>query len=176
MYVAPIFLTFQTRQTSSNLTETGLSEQDEKLLKRLSEHLDDLISKALAMEGILKAHGGWRKPGRALTWWHYGSKVRQLQEELHEWAESFDVRLMSVPSDMKTVVKFGNDGKPAIVLTKEWIERVIAEIHAETKASANIGALRINDHKNRITLGTFSTVLRCIATFDGAPVLVEYRP
>ncbi|KAF8863755.1 hypothetical protein BDZ45DRAFT_669998 [Acephala macrosclerotiorum] len=167
---------FQIRQTSSNLTETGLSQKDEKLLERLSEHLDDLISKALAMEGILKAHGGWRKPGRVLSWWHYGPKVRRLQEELHEWAESFDVRLMSLPSDMNTVVKFGNDGKPPIVLTKERIERVLAEIHAETKASANIDALRINDPKNRITLGTFSTTLRCIATFDGAPVLLEYRP
>lgn len=167
---------FQIRQTSSSLTETRLSQENEELLGRLSEHLDVLVSKALAMEGTLKARGGWRKTGKAVTWWHYGPKVRRLQEELHEWVESFDVRLMSMPSDLKAVVKFGDEGKPAIVLTRERIERVLAEIHAETKVSASADALRIHNHDKRIKLGTFSTALRCMATLDGAPVLLEYRP
>ncbi|KAI2462726.1 hypothetical protein F4781DRAFT_419150 [Annulohypoxylon bovei var. microspora] len=167
---------FQARQTSSNSTETGLTPEDEELLGNLSKHLDELISKALSMEGILRVHDGWKKHAKQLSWWHYGPKVRKLQQELHEWAENFDARLISLPRGTETVINFADDGKPAIVATKERIEGVLAEMYSQTKASVRMSKLRINDHGNRINFGAFSTLLRCSATFDGAPVLLEFRP
>ncbi|KAF7514254.1 hypothetical protein GJ744_000024 [Endocarpon pusillum] len=167
---------FQARQGSSKLTDTGLNAEDEDLLERLSEHLDGVISKALAMEGILKANRGWRKHAKQLTWWHYRLKVQQLQQELHEWAESFDVRLMSLPDDMKTVMKVAQDEKPVMVATKERIESVLARIQAEMEASDGMDGLFINDHENRISIGASSTTFRHTATFDNTPVILEYRP
>ncbi|KAI1637409.1 hypothetical protein F4809DRAFT_604393 [Biscogniauxia mediterranea] len=167
---------FQARQASGNMTETGLTLEDEELLRTLSDHLDTLIGKALAMEGILRVHGGWRRHTKQLTWWHYGPKVRKLQQELHEWAENFDARLISLPSGMEAVIKFTDGGKPAIVATKERIEGVLAEIHAHPRISTRMSKLRIKDYESRINLGAFSTLLRCSATFDGDPVLLEYRP
>ncbi|OBT86160.1 hypothetical protein VE02_05731 [Pseudogymnoascus sp. 03VT05] len=126
---------FQSRLGQSALTDTGLEPEDEELLERIAEHLDGLMSKALIMEGTLRANGGWRKRAKHMTWWHYGPKIRSLQEELHEWTDSFDF-----------------------------------------KVSTDIDNLFINDHKKRISIGAFSPGLRQTATFDGAPVLLEYRP
>ncbi|KFZ23633.1 hypothetical protein V502_01894 [Pseudogymnoascus sp. VKM F-4520 (FW-2644)] len=167
---------FQSRRGTSTLTDTGLEPEDEELLERIAEHLDGLMSKALAMEGTLKANGGWRKRSKHMTWWHYGPKVRSLQQELHEWTESFDVRLISLPRDMKAVMSIAEGEKPAMVVTKERIETVLADVQTKLKVSTDIDNLLINDYKNRINIGTFSTGLRHTATFDGAPVLLEYRP
>ncbi|KAI0893299.1 hypothetical protein F4806DRAFT_203380 [Annulohypoxylon nitens] len=167
---------FQARQTSKNPTETGLTPEDEELLGNLSKHLDGLISKALAMEGVLRVHGGWRRHAKQLSWWHYGPKVRKLQQELHEWTENFDARLISLPRGTETVINFADEGKPAIVATKERIQGVLAEMYSQTKASIKMDKLRIDEYENRINFGVFSTLLRCSATFDGAPVLLEFRP
>ncbi|OBT77015.1 hypothetical protein VF21_02889 [Pseudogymnoascus sp. 05NY08] len=167
---------FQSRLGQSALTDTGLEPEDEELLERIAEHLDGLMSKALIMEGTLRANGGWRKRAKHMTWWHYGPKIRSLQEELHEWTDSFDVRLISLPRDMGAVMRLAEGDKSAMVVTKERIETVLADVQTKLKVSTDIDNLFINDHKKRINIGAFSPGLRQTATFDGAPVLLEYRP
>ena len=141
-------------------------------MSELTEYLQGLIGRVSDIEAKLSALG-WRRNIKQITWWHHGAKVRRLQQELHEWVESFDVHLVGLPRDVKTVLDLGQEENPPALAITERINRVLRTAIGEIEAASE--KLAIND-LSRVQAISNKHSLKATATFDGAPVLLEYRP
>lgn len=166
---------FASRQTINSDGSTLLSPEDERLLKRVAEYLDELIAEARAIESKIGPASRWKKGVMQMTWWHYRPKFEGLQQELHEWATKFDVHLIALPQDMKEAIQLRQIvDRPNVLITTERIGRVIQSV---TDVDIHSAGLLIEDPAEILaTESTHSRSGRTSATFRGTQVLVEYRP
>ncbi|KAJ5742124.1 hypothetical protein N7533_011533 [Penicillium manginii] len=80
-----------------------LSDEDEELLESTAKYLAKLAGKAAG--NMSKIQGsGWLQRGRnQVLWISRRSELQELEAELYEWSNRFDIKLLALPADFKFV-------------------------------------------------------------------------
>lgn len=165
-----------TRQNLDASEAMKYNSEDEQLLSDITSYLETLLSRARAIESKIGANSStWRKTTKQLTWFHYQRKIAALQRELHEWTDSFDLRILTLPQEVRMISAIENP-KPEVLETQEMIRRVLersdsnmAKLNSRMLMPSLVGRIQSQPRAPK----TFRTT----ALLDSTdPVLLEYRP
>ncbi|KAM7192569.1 hypothetical protein V8F20_008778 [Naviculisporaceae sp. PSN 640] len=90
---------------------SSLSSEEADLVNASAAYLSGLATKITGIAQKLESKGRLRREFNKALWWHRESDIRELEEELFEWTTRLDLRLVGLPSEMRTAIKL--DGPAA---------------------------------------------------------------
>jgi hypothetical protein len=79
------------------------------MLEYSTAYLLGLSTKITAMAERIQSKNRIQRGLNKALWWRREGEVRQREEELFEWTTRLDLRLVGLPTDLKTVMKLDND-------------------------------------------------------------------
>ncbi|KAI8713043.1 Protein kinase domain-containing protein [Fusarium sp. LHS14.1] len=86
----------------------SLSPEDAELLDSSAVYLSGLAARITSIAQRLESKSRFRRELNKALWWHREDEVRELEEELFEWTTRLDLRLVGLPSGLKTAIKLDN--------------------------------------------------------------------
>ncbi|KAI1470141.1 uncharacterized protein F4812DRAFT_421633 [Daldinia caldariorum] len=99
-----------------------LPEDDNTLLNETGRYLADLISEVSCSLAKLQVSGHVRKTISKSLWITRRSGLKDLEKELHEWTTRFDIRLLGLPHELKSIIPPEtvtlDDGAPSMGLVE----------------------------------------------------------
>jgi hypothetical protein len=159
---------FSKRPTGKN---GKLSMEDQKLLDETAEYLTALSAKVVASSGKIQAKGWLGKSMNRVLWIARQKDLYDLEREIYEWTNRFDVRLLGLPPQLMTVIPQLQEGDAPKLLRSAARIREFQELSA--KAQGELA--------QKLFLNPIPAQLQQVPgpyreiTFDGQPVLLESR-
>ncbi|OTA61544.1 hypothetical protein K449DRAFT_395607 [Hypoxylon sp. EC38] len=92
------------KERQSQITEIRTVSEDEKLLNETAEYLGSLISRVSASFAKIQASGLLRQAINQGLWVVRRRDLKELEQELNEWTNRFDVRLLGLPPEIKNII------------------------------------------------------------------------
>ncbi|XXH03693.1 hypothetical protein Hte_010099 [Hypoxylon texense] len=93
---------FEQRQSQSS--DSRLSLEDEDILNETAEYLKVLISKASASSTKIQASGFLKRTINQGLWVSRRSDLKELEQELRQWTNRFDIRLLGLPPEVRNII------------------------------------------------------------------------
>lgn len=81
-----------------------LSEPDQKLLHETAEYLQTLAARVSASCTRIQAQEWLSRATSKVLWFHRRKELQSLEQELFEWTSRFDIRLVGLPPELKTII------------------------------------------------------------------------
>ena len=92
---------FERRQAQVSHTQRM---PEENLLDETARYLAVLISKVSASFAKIQAFGFWGRTLNQSLWLARRKELKDLEHELNEWTNRFDIRLLGLPPELKTII------------------------------------------------------------------------
>ncbi|KAL7915174.1 hypothetical protein GGI35DRAFT_172300 [Trichoderma velutinum] len=90
-----------------------LTDDDEKLLGDTAKYLAKLASKAAGSMRKIQGTGLLQRGRNQVMWLARRSELQELEAELYEWSTRFDIKLLALPAQFKSVLPAsGGDDAP----------------------------------------------------------------
>ncbi|KAH6982365.1 hypothetical protein BKA56DRAFT_585762 [Ilyonectria sp. MPI-CAGE-AT-0026] len=109
----------------------SLSPEDAELLDSSAAYLSGLAARITSIAHRLESKSRFRRELNKALWWHREDEVRELEEELFEWTTRLDLRLVGLPSGLKTAIKL--DGQATGNIPNFAASRDIESLKAVTE-------------------------------------------
>jgi hypothetical protein len=163
-----------TQQRSS--VNGQLSPADQELLATSVAYLGDLMNRIIAKKCKIEAKGWLGTQWNRARWVHYKKELKDLEAELFEWTNRFDLRLVAMPPGLKAVIQLDDPGATNAprLTTKRRIEKYLALPQAEKKKIED--DLEVSDPSTAITKVAKAPSRRMTVTYKGKSSIVEYKP
>ncbi|ERF73124.1 hypothetical protein EPUS_09122 [Endocarpon pusillum Z07020] len=84
--------------------EGKLTEPDQKLLQETAEYLQSLAARAGASCARVQTQEWLSRASSKVLWFHRRKELQSLEQELFEWTSRFDIRLVGLPPELKTII------------------------------------------------------------------------
>lgn len=159
---------FNKRSTDEN---GKLSTEDQRLLDETAEYLTALSAKVVASSGKLQAKGWLGKSMNRVLWIARQNELKELEREIYEWTNRFDVRLLALPTELVTVIPQLQEGDAPKLLRSASRIREFQELSA--KAQGELAQKLLLDSVPAELVQVPESYKEI--TFDGQPVLLESR-
>ncbi|KAI0170412.1 hypothetical protein BJ166DRAFT_515944 [Pestalotiopsis sp. NC0098] len=90
----------------TRVQDAGSSPSDDitRLLTETSEYLQILMEKATASFLKMQASGFWRRAANQGLYFWRRNGLKQIQHDLREWTQRFEVRLLGLPPELRTIL------------------------------------------------------------------------
>ncbi|EFQ96950.1 serine/threonine protein kinase [Nannizzia gypsea CBS 118893] len=162
------------------LKDKQLDAKDKALLEESTSYLTTLLNRVETCKNKLMAQGKWPKELNRLTWILRRSEVKELESELFEWTRRFDLRLVALPKDIRTVMDLDVERDDSNI--RSFTPRLAARMRLE-RFTADAAAARMSVWKDLEVKETELTGFGrsddtqrfALGTFRGSTVLVELR-
>jgi hypothetical protein len=113
-----------------------------------------------------------------LFWWHHVGDYRELERELFQWTQRFDVRLLNLPQAMRTVIDFQNlDLDTSNIVTPYSASQSRIEQFrklGEAVRMESLESLNISNPNYQFPVSSIPA-RHVFAKFNGKDVIVEYK-
>ncbi|KAH0847979.1 hypothetical protein FOPE_01795 [Fonsecaea pedrosoi] len=161
---------FEDRKTRSQ--SQILSQDDENLLNELAEYL------RVFLEGIESARFKVQTRGllrlRTQAMWALRAKdIQKLEKELYEWTQRFDVRLVALPANLKTLLDLSREAATEQDSPGLFVLRQVETMKAR-KSQANVANLRCEPDAVELRERTNRSLESYVAEYKGRVSFVEY--
>ncbi|RAL00374.1 kinase-like protein [Aspergillus ibericus CBS 121593] len=100
--VKKIIQYFEERRRQNSKHE--LSDDDEKLLENTARYLTRLANKVASSMGKIQSSGFLQRGRNQILWFARRSELQELEAELREWSNRFDIKLLALPNDVRFVL------------------------------------------------------------------------
>ena len=81
-----------------------LSDEDEELLANTARYLTKLASKVAGSMGKIQSSGFLQRGRNQILWITRRTELQELEVELREWSNRFDIKLLALPNEFKFVL------------------------------------------------------------------------
>lgn len=81
-----------------------LTEPDQKLLQETAEYLQSLAARVSASCARIQTQEWLSRATSKVLWFHRRKELQSLEQELFEWTSRFDIRLVGLPPELKTII------------------------------------------------------------------------
>lgn len=105
---------------------TSLSTEDAEILEYSTAYLLGLSTKITTIAEKIQSKNRIQRGLNKALWWHREEEVRELEEELFEWTTRLDLRLVGLPTELKTVIKLDDD------LSSSSMPNFTASVHIQS--------------------------------------------
>jgi len=107
-----------------------LSPEDEALLERTSGYLGDLMRKVERSLEKIERNGWLQTAINRAMWEMRQSTLQNLEREVFEWAQRFNVRILGLPAELRAALPAADEGNgvgaPAVVRSSNRLREFIA--------------------------------------------------
>lgn len=156
---------------------SNLSKEDAEILEYSTAYLFGLSTKISAIAERIQSKNKIQRGLNKALWWHRGEEVRELEEELFEWTTRLDLRLVGLPTELKTVIKLedGQSSSPMPNFTASVNIQSLRKVTEKASQALNnsIFQAEVDDTvKNSVPCNTGRF---CVVNSEGSQYLVERR-
>jgi hypothetical protein len=159
---------FRDQLTGSN---GKLSAEDQRLLDETAEYLSVLSCKVAASSAKIQARGWLGKNMNRVLWFARQKELKELERELYEWTSRFDVRVLALPANIRTIIpQIQDEDAPKLLQSGSRI-RAFRRLNMEAQGQM---AQKLFRESTPVELLQAPQSYKEIS-FQGRPVLLESR-
>lgn len=122
------------KRRTTNSSNPQAPGEDDVLLNETAEYLAELMGKVTASFTKVQASKFWWRKLNTAMWILRRAELKELEKELQEWTDRFDVRLLGLPPEVRTIipdtssVSDGNwtSNAPAVVVSNSRLQKFAA--------------------------------------------------
>jgi hypothetical protein len=157
-----------------------LKGHDQQLLQETAEYLQSLAARVNASCAQVQTTEWLSRTTSKVLWFHRRKDLQSLEQELFEWTSRFDIRLVGLPPEIKTVIGPMNNedvgpGAGETFCSNQRMHRIqrLAE-EARLSEPANLFLTDVPDTLRQPSRRAGESEYS-ILNFDGQPVILESR-
>lgn len=157
-------------------TSGKLNGEDQQLLDTSLAYLGELMNRIMAKRSRIETNGWLGTQWNRALWIHYKKDLTALEQELFEWTNRFDLRLVAMPPALKNLIHL--DDPSTRSAPRLAMQRRIEKYLALSPAGKNKikDDLVVTDPSSAITFLPNPPSRRMTATYNSKTVIVEYKP